>query len=263
MRPISLFLAGLLLVTGCGGPTPPANETPAASLPDSFPTDPNRAIFQLFPKGGFMPPIYHTAQAPTFTLLADGRLITLDREADGTTRRLFVSQVPKEKLPSLYADLQKAMEGVEGHYEAGTWTDDATTEFRFWTPNGTQAGDVYGFNPEPQEYENRLAGVDQLRTARRLIAEAVGEERTPYVARSVRLVVERWETPSDWKVADWPAEFPALPEPEQEGGIAEQTIAGEAAQAIIQQVPYEGRTLYKSGEGYYYVFAIPAVPLIR
>lgn len=253
MRILSSLLL-LCLLTAC---TP----APAAKLPDTWPTEPGAVIFQIYARGGFMTPAAIQAQRPSLTLLADGRVIYQGATADGTPTYL-VGQVPKEALPALYAQLQKVMSDLKPDYQVGTWTDDATTRFSLWTPDGLKATQVYGFHPEPQEVEQEKDVAQRLRTARARVLEAMGKERTPYQPEAATLIVElAHEQETSGEVKDWPASLPPLPAVTSEFGHEVVTLSGAEATAALQQVDSAPFILYRQGEGYYRVAVVPSIPL--
>ncbi|MFZ5825584.1 MAG: hypothetical protein ACOY94_14895 [Bacillota bacterium] len=256
MRYFALLL--LLLLAGCSRPPDPVGP----SLPKGWPAAPDAIIFQSHARGGYISPSWRLAQVPDLTVLADGRVLYRERNEAGEAA-YFVGQIPAKELPVVYEQAARGMSGLSGHYEAGVWTDDATTRFSLWLPSGTQSLTVYGFSPTPQETEQEGAVLERLRSVLAAILGAMEPSRSPYIVADLTLVVEEGDHAfRPWPSKDWPAVLPALPAIPPGERAASARLTGEEARAVSASIPFDSPRLYRQGEMHYRVFAVPAIPLM-
>lgn len=250
------WLLSLMLLAGCSGV---AGKD--VTLPAAWPKEPSAVIFQSFARGGFTTPLEQMAQAPALTLLADGRVIYREL-VDNRVPRYMMGRVDPSKLPPLYDLLRQSMAPLKAEYQAGHWTDDTTTRFSLWTPEGLKVTGVYGFHAEPSENEQEREVLAQLRKVLKAVMDALGTERTPYQPDQARLIVagvapEHVESPAK----PWPAEWPPLPAVSPQELPKEQLVSGEKAKVLLSGVDQSPMSLYKQGNSFYEVRVVPVIPL--
>lgn len=79
----------------------------------------------------------------------------------------------------------------------------------------------------------------------------------------VTLVAEEFDPELvPWKVMDWPPGLPPIPESREGEHAASVRITGKEGKAVIFNIPFDSQWLFKQGEKYYRVFAVPAIPLM-
>lgn len=196
------LLATALVIAACG-------------LPDdgSSSRDGSDPVLQVRSEGGFGPVELVLAQGPTYTLLADGRLIFT-----GPTIAIF----PGPLVPSYLvghvteADMGAILEGVDEMGLAGITDEhdesnaslvaDATTEVvTYWDENGTHVYSVYALGLATNPADPRTAAFADLLT---VIDQAAAKvDAVPYEPERVRIIAGVAMAPVDPQFEDirpWP-----------------------------------------------------------
>lgn len=258
LRRLLSCLVLLVLLTACT--SRPAAKVPA--LPEGWPSEADAIIFQADPQGGLMRPVDWNAQVPWLTLLADGRLIYLD--LDLPEARFRQATLSPERLALLYEKLQREMAGVEGRYQGGHWTDDATTFFYFWRPDGAQSAEVYAFTRNPSEDVEDRDALTKLRQVWSSLLAAAGESSplyTPEAALIVAALLEPDDSRAEGEVRDWPQTLPALSRPAAYWEPLTLELSGPEAAGLIEAVPYFAQPIFRQGSDLYEVRVVPRIPL--
>lgn len=147
---IALLVALAASLAACGVPADGGAQVPE---------DPNAPVLQIRSEGGFAPVDMILGRSPTYTLLADGRLIYV-----GPTIAIFPGpllpnyQVAKieDRQMQLVLDLvdQIGLPEIvrESDESAASYVADATTEVvTYWDANGEHVYSVYGLGIELEE----------------------------------------------------------------------------------------------------------------
>ena len=158
-KPIQLLLATALILSACGSP---------GSV--QLPVDPDAPVVQIRSEGGFAPVEWILGRGPTYTLLADGRLIH-----EGPTIAIFpgpllpnylVSQLNADQMNTVLdlieriglPDMDHVVDDTQNSFVA-----DATTEFvTYWDDAGEHSFGVYALGIEPSPIDTRVAAFAEL-----------------------------------------------------------------------------------------------------
>jgi hypothetical protein len=220
---VGTVLAALLLLTGCaqrGGATPapaPYSGPPSVELPE----DDAALVLRVEYVGGFLPPGALVSRLPSYSLYADGRLIT-----DGPVPAIY----PGPALPNVQVQRlddaavralvdRAAAAGIAETTDLGSppVADAPSTRFTLTTAAGTAVREVAalieyaGQGDGTGLTEEQIAGRARLRELLTALSD-VGQQRTPdgrapvesYVPAAVAAVATPWADPED-----------ELPHPEQ------------------------------------------------
>lgn len=201
-RTLGLLIAAALTLTACGADT-------GLSLPD----DPDAPVLQLRSEGGFAPVEFILGQGPSYTLLADGRLIHtgptvaifpgpllpnyLVTEIDDSQMSTILSLIEEIGLPDMVD---------ESDDSANQFVADANTEVvTYWDDSGQHRYSVYalGIDPNPSVAANK-AFMDLITT---LDGMALSGPAVPYEGDRVQVIAGvGFANPDFDDVRDWPLE---------------------------------------------------------
>ncbi|HVR76915.1 MAG TPA: hypothetical protein VMS99_00835 [Acidimicrobiia bacterium] len=181
---IGLLTAVALLLAACGGVDSGA----------PLPSDPEAPVLQLRSEGGFSTPEMNLGRGPTYTLLADGRLIY-----EGPVILIFPGPLlPNYQVVQLTEDtvdeiLSRVDEiglpgmGSETDDSAASNVADATTEvITYWDGDGIHQYSVYGLGIEPNPTKPATAAALALVNA--LSEAAFSVDAVEYVGDRVRVI---------------------------------------------------------------------------
>lgn len=199
-----LLTAALLTLAACGG-----GESGAGR-----PSDPESPLLQVRSEGGFVPVELDFGRGPTYTLLADGRLIY-----EGPVILIYpgpllpnyqVTQVTDEQIDELMTLIEEiGLPGMESGLDdsAAATVADATTEVvTYWDENGVHEYSVYGLGIDPNPNPATAATVELVNTLSDAVFSTESEE---YVGDRVRVISGVAQTPPDTEFEDvrpWPLE---------------------------------------------------------
>jgi hypothetical protein len=246
-------LAALLLLSACAqrGTAAPAPSRSASSSPSAdLPADGAALVLRVEYVGGFVTPSTLASRLPSYSLYADGRLIT-----DGPIDMLY----PGPALPNLQVqqlDAATVQELADRALAAGVGettdlgsppiTDMPSTRFTLTTAEGTVTREAYalaehvveGDGAEAGLTEEQIAGRTRLRGLLGALFD-VGQQPIPmesYVPQAVAAVATPWIDPEDdlaHPEQPWPG--PELPG-EPVGGpldVGCVVATGEQASAVL------------------------------
>lgn len=181
---IALLLAATTALAACGSPTGGSN----------LPEDPGSPVLQIRSEGGFAPVDFVLGRGPTYTILADGRLIY-----EGPTIAIFPGpllpnyQVTRidERQMQLVLDLVDQMGlprmELEVDDSAAAHVADATTEVvTYWDSNGEHVYSVYALGIDPNQ--TSAPATEAFAELFDLIGDLSSGESTPYEADRIRVV---------------------------------------------------------------------------
>jgi hypothetical protein len=264
IRGVARPAAVLLLVLGLAacaqrpaGTPPPADTAPPPRA--ELPPDAGGLVLRVEHVGGFVRPEETYSRIPSYSLYADGRLIT-----NGPVAAIY----PGSALPNLqvqFLDQAQVRDlanralaaGIAETTELGSppVADMPSTRFTLTTAEGTSVREVYGLSEYVFEGDRSEAGLTpEQRAGRAKLRELLtalddlGQQLTPegqapveaYVAESVAAIVRPWSPPEEEiahgftpEPAPWPG--PALPG-EQLGSLPDLGCAvatGDQATAVL------------------------------
>ena len=253
--------AVLLLIGGLAACADPAGSgSPPSDASDVvLPAQPGALVLRVEYVGGFMTPETNLSRLPSFSLYADGRLIT-----NGPVAAIY----PGFALPNLQVQtLDEAMvreladralaAGVAESTDLGSpnVADVPSTRITLVTADDTHVREVYalaeyvfeGDRSETDLTDEQRAGRAELRDLLTALGN-LGQQLTPdgqvpvepYVAESVAAIVRPWSAPEEdiaQGLAPDPVPWPGPPLPgEPAGGLPELscvTATGAAAAAVL------------------------------
>lgn len=201
MKLFALLTAAALAITACG----------VEASGQGLPSDPNAPLVQITSEGGFAPVEGVLGRGPTYTLLADGRLIY-----EGPVIAIYpgpllpnyqISRIDDDQM-SRVIDLVDAIGLPEITYEiddsAAGLVADATTEVvTYWDEAGEHTYAVYALGIEPDPADEATAALAELlELFGQLTAEA---DEGSYIGDQVRVVAgPAWVDPDFEETEDWP-----------------------------------------------------------
>ena len=195
------FALAALAIAACGV------DSGGIDLPD----DGDTPILQVKSEGGFAPVEFILGQGPTYTLLANGRLISegpvIAIHPGPLVPNYQVATINDDQMRSVLDMVSKIglLEMIDEFDDTNTRTvADATTEVvTYWDENGAHRYSVYALGlvasdavrPETTSFQELLVLLDQLAT----------QTSTAYVADQVQYVVgPGWNDPDFTEIQDWP-----------------------------------------------------------
>jgi hypothetical protein len=254
-RTLALTTA-LLLLTACaqrGGATPaPDSSTPPPSV--ALPDGESALVLRVEYVGGFVPAEWTYSRLPTYSLYADGRLIT-----DGPVPAIYpgpalpnvqVQQLDDAALQDLLDEAAAA--GIADRADLGSppVADLPSTRFTLTTAEGTVVREVYaldyvleGDGAEAALTDEQVAGRAKLRellTALSDVGQQPGHDGHPpvegYVPSAVAAITSPWTDPEDdltHPEQPWPG--PELPGEARGGPLQVGCVVatGEQAAAVL------------------------------
>ena len=183
-RTIGLQMAVALIIAACGG----------GDAGVRLPLDPEAPVLQLRSEGGFTTPEMNLGRGPTYTLLADGRLVY-----EGPVILIFPGPLlPNYQVVQLTEDaVEEILSRVEeiGLSGMGSETDDsaassvadATTEvITYWDEDGIHQYSVYGLGLDPNPTNPATAAA--LALVNSLSEAAFSGDAVEYIGDRVRVV---------------------------------------------------------------------------
>ena len=205
LRAIGLLTAAALTLAACGGADDGAD----------IGTDPNTAVLQLRSEGGFTTPEMSIGRGPTYTLLADGRLIY-----EGPVIMIFpgpllpnyqIVQLTEEKVNGILDLVDEiGLPGMTSELDdsAASNVADATTEVvTYWDENGAHEYAVYGLGIDPNPSNPATVATGELVQA--LSDAAFSAESMEFIGDRVRViagVAQVAPEPGFEDVRPWPLE---------------------------------------------------------
>lgn len=220
MRKLTTAFLALALTTSsaCGGSELGADVPTTDPIPpptDPGTADPDAPILQIRSEGGFATPEMIMGRGPSFTLLADGRLI-----ADGPVLLIYpgpllpnyqmarLSEGQVGEILSLVEEI--GLPGMDSEHDdsAGSTVADATTEvITYWDEIGAHEYSVYalGIDPHPSSPAT-AAAVELVET---LSSLGFSGETAAYEPDRVRVIAGVAQTAPDPEFEDlrpWPLE---------------------------------------------------------
>ena len=180
----------------------------------SVPSDPDAPLLQVRTEGGFAPVEWILSNGPTYTLLADGRLIgpgpVFEFYPGPLLPKYQVSQVNEEELAEildLVVEIGLPEMTSETDDSAAGFVADAGTEVAtFWdAEGGIHQYSVYALGIEPEPEDPRSAALADLISF--LDESRRGTEAVPYEPERVRVLAGVSGAPRDPEFEDvrpWP-----------------------------------------------------------
>ena len=274
--------AALLVLAGCAQrgaatSTPATSAPPAAALPEGDTT----LVLRVEYVGGFVPAEWTYSRLPSYSLYADGRLIT-----DGPVPAIHPGpalpnvQVQQLEDAAVQALLDQAVAaGVADTTDLGSppVADAPSTRFTLTTADGTAVREVYALSEYAMEGDGSEAGLTDGQAAgrarlRELLAALadVGQQGIPagqvepYVPAAVAAVATPWADPADELThpeLPWPG--PELPGERVGGplGVGCVVATGEDATAVLTAAAQaNAATPWVSGDARWRVLLRPLLP---
>lgn len=197
-----MLLAAALAISACG-----IDGGQQIKLPD----DPDAAVLQVRSEGGFAPVEWILSRGPTYTLLADGRLIhegpTIAIYPGPLLPNYLVVEITDDQMTSVLELVQQIglPEMIDERDDRNTQNvADATTEVViYWDEAGAHQYSVYalGLVPNPSS-RSTAAFSDLLNLFDRFTSQG---EAISYVGDEVQVVAGVGFVDADFRnVADWP-----------------------------------------------------------
>jgi hypothetical protein len=272
-------LAALLLLSACAqrgtaAPAPSPSTSPTAELPD----DGAALVLRVEYVGGFVTPATLASRLPSYSLYADGRLIT-----DGPIEMIYPGPaLPNVQMQQLDAARVQALAdralaaGVGETTDLGSPSiaDMPSTRFTLTTAEGTVVREVYALTDEGLRddaaetglTEEQVAGRTRLRELLSALFD-VGQQPppvAPYVPEAVAAVAVPWIDPEDdlaHPEQPWPG--PELPG-EAAGGPLDVgcvvATGGQAAAVLAAAATANAATPWVSGGTRWSVAFRPLLP---
>lgn len=165
-KTIGLLAATALVIAACG------QESDIGS-----PDDPDAAVLQVRSEGGFAPVEFVLGRGPTYTLLADGRLLyqgpSIAIYPGPLVPQYQISQISEDQMDSVLDLVDEiGLPGMDDERddEHGQTVADATTEVViYWDANGEHRYSVYALgivpgpkNPATKAFSDLLIMLDSL-----------------------------------------------------------------------------------------------------
>ena len=276
--------AALLLMAGCAqrGGAMPAPETSSAPPPVALPEGDSTLVLRVEYVGGFVPAEWTYSRLPTYSLYADGRLIT-----DGPVPAIYqgpampnvqVQQLDDAALQDLLEEAAAA--GIADTADLGSppVADVPSTRFTLTTSDGTVVREVYALDVVlegdaaqgglTEEQVTGRAKLRELLTALSDVGQRPGPDGRPavesYVPTAVAAVATPWVEPEDelahaelpWPGPELPGE--ALGGPLQVGCVV--ATGDQAATVLAAAAQANAATPWASGGTRWTVLLRPLLP---
>jgi hypothetical protein len=203
-RDLGVLAAIALLVSACGIPI---SVDPV--------TDPDAAVLQIRSEGGFAPVEWVLGRGPTYTLLADGRLIYEGPMIEIYPGPLVPNYQVGELDESTVTEIRELIDEIglpgfddERDDSAASHVADATTEVvTYWDENGAHVFSVYALGIDGVPMSGPAEAFADL--VERLGAATATMESSPYLADEARIVAGVSminPDPEFVDIRDWPLE---------------------------------------------------------